>query len=453
MRSKALIAVLVLAALHVLSSPVSAAECGGADPRNADAMKGTLALDDEASTVRRDFHREDDEQTLQLVFDVANCELRDPPRVSAGPLEDADKQIPKETLARPTVQALGDEVKIVYDVRPDTFDPGTYGSLIEVSGPGIATARTPVTLSRSEPSILVPSLIGILAGALGFSVFYWTKRFANYKVTVRWPMLAVAVVFACGAGALAAIFNWLDQDVWVLHENWVVTGTTAFTQATAGVVVAMLAGVFTELPQMDEQGEKRFTFKDDAAYSAGFWHWVFDALPPVFIKRVDERSAEPGHIAENEAFRMVQGRSVTGDRTKDQVITQDHQRGDRVAIAAGASAQIESHDTYGMNSARQIITFKKKIEYDGKTFIVGWYVPVDFAGSQRDEELWVRASSQGGEELSVRAIGSLPVFRVIPADAGDWTRLRVGKASLRAAASAAADGEDDTRASGHGERA
>ena len=106
------------------------------------------------------------------------------------------------------------------------------------------------------------------------------------------------------------------------------------------------------------------------------------------------------------------------------MIKRDHFRGDELAVAAGFSRQIESSDTYGMNARRQIITFKRTIEYDTRTYIVGWYVPVDLPDDLRDaDELWIRS------------LGQMPLFRVIPTEpqSEDGIAVKLGESSICAA--------------------
>ena len=152
MQRNCLVSAMVLVCVLQAPDSAAAAECGSPDRNRAGTVKGTLTLDDQASTTRRDFHREEsgEERTLQLVFAVAGCELRAPPKVSAGPLKEVDDEIPSEALGAPKVETRSTEVKITYTVRSDSFDPGIYGSLVEVSDEKrVSTARTPITISGS----------------------------------------------------------------------------------------------------------------------------------------------------------------------------------------------------------------------------------------------------------------------------------------------------------------
>jgi hypothetical protein len=245
MRSKSFVPALVVAHLLLAPGSATAADCGRPDPDGAGTLTGTLTLDAAASTVRSDFGREDGSRTLQLVFNVARCDARVPPRVSVAPSKDV-AEIPSDALGTPRIEALGHEVKITYTVRSDSFDPGTYGSFVTVSDQARLTpTRTPITLSRSESSILVPGMIGLLFGAAGFAVFYWSTRLATQTMNVTWRLLSVGVLIACVAGALSAIVNWLDHDLWVPQDNWQLAAATAFTQSTAGALVVMLGSVFS----------------------------------------------------------------------------------------------------------------------------------------------------------------------------------------------------------------
>lgn len=241
---------LVLIALCAFAPPVSAAtECGKAAATGGAIVKGALTLNETTSTVSRKFGRSEGTRTFQLIYDVAGCEIATKPEVVPGPLKDVDEEIPTKALGKPTITARGDEIKVIYKVPADAVHPGTYGSLIEVSDPRrLRTVRTPIALSRSERWFLVPGGIGFVAGALGFVLLYQTKRLSRYRIIVSKRSLWTAFFAACGAGAVVAIFNWLDQEVWVWQTNWKVAAATAFGQSTAGVMAALLAGVFSEGP-------------------------------------------------------------------------------------------------------------------------------------------------------------------------------------------------------------
>ena len=424
---------LLLAFGLLAPDPAAAADCGSHDGNAGGVVKGTLTLDDQASTTRRDFHREGGTRTLQLVFKVAGCDVRVAPVVSADPLKDVDEEIPPESLGKPKVAALGSEIKVTYKVRAGSLDPGTYGSLVEVSDrTRLLTGRTPITISRSEPSILVPGIIGVVAGAIGFFVFYWSTYVAKQKLTVSRTVLLFGILFACGAGAFAAIVGWLDQDVWVWQDNWGGAVIAGFTQATAGVVVVMLGGVFTDERRpadADEVPWKEEHFPH--AWDAGFWRKFFDACPPAFIKVAqigedDQLVGDAVQVAWNRPFDAFQGPEKAGDPESEEwrMIKGDHHRGDQLAIANRPSDQIESSDTYGINSRRQIVTFKQRINHRGATYIAGWYMPVELPPDLPDSG-----------EVVVRELGRQPLFRIVPEQrpGEPTTKLSIGKSSLRAA--------------------
>jgi hypothetical protein len=429
MRRKPLIAVLVLLGVHLSPASASADVCGTPDPGGDGPLKGTLTLDEAASTLTQEFERGGGTRQLQIVFDVANCELQREPDIATGPLEDLGEEVPRNALRKPRVRALGEEVKITYSADAAELDPGTYGSLVEVSHIGtLEPARAPVTLSRSEPRILVPGAIGFVAGGLGFALIVFTQNVAGHKLGLSLQKRLLVILCACAAGTAAAILHWFDQDVWVWQENWKVAATTAFGQSTAGVVAAVLIGGFIADPN---RGDGKRRFEGPAEDKPEFWHDVFDSFPPAFIKRVEigrdgKARGESPHVADNQAFSSFQGPNVAGERKDEErtLITGDHRRGDELAVLNERSCQIEASDTYGMHSSSQIVTFKRRIEYEGQTYIVGWYVPVEMTDAMDDtSEVWVRE------------LGQMPVFRLVPATgSGARTKIMVGDASRRAAA-------------------
>ena len=251
MRGMVSACVLVVGLIVVLCCPATAAAatCGRADGATGEAPRATLALNGEASTLERQFKRKMGTRTFEIVYDVSGCELLSAPSVTYGPVKDADNEFPTGLIPS-EVQPGGGELTVKYVVDADAIDPGEYGATVTVRDAATLTApaRTAIRLSRSERWFFVPGLIGVVAGALGFLVLYLTKRLSRYTIVVSRTLFLGAAAVACGAGAFAAVVNWLSQDIWVWQDNWKGAATTAFTQATAGVMVALLAGVFSEKP-------------------------------------------------------------------------------------------------------------------------------------------------------------------------------------------------------------
>jgi hypothetical protein len=176
-------------------------------------------------------------------------------------------------------------------------------------------------------------------------------------------------------------------------------------------------------------------FSDAVCYDAAFWHEVFDVLPPTFIKTCTEDSTHSedsihrleraDHIAENRPFEVAENPHRPGNVTDEmrQVIKADHVEGDRLAFAHQSSRMIESHDTYGLNPVRQILTSKKRIDYGGRKFIVGWYVPLELPDN-----------GLAGDKHEVRELGGQIVYGLVaPRDDEESVTIHVGKSSLKAA--------------------
>jgi hypothetical protein len=127
-----------------------------------------------------------------------------------------------------------------------------------------------------------------------------------------------------------------------------------------------------------------------------FWVKVFDSLPPAFIKEYPHDR----HIVDNSALRVFQGEKPSEILEDDQArITKDHEAGDTKTATKGASVQLELSDAFPGKHPRPILTFKKRVKHDGRTFIVGWYVPVELPSepSLRKQELDLREC--GGQVL------------------------------------------------------
>ena len=176
---------------------------------------------------------------------------------------------------------------------------------------------------------------------------------------------------------------------------------------------------------------KRHAAEADPAEDPEFWRAVFEAAPPMFVKecvrdgdgrlRVSEE-----HLVENSATKLFQNPGVSAEVDDDgrETIRRDHRAGDETALANKRSCQIESCDTFGIQAAKQIVTFKRRVQVRDRHFIVGWYVPV---------ELPDRMPSR--ETLTARELKHQVVFGLVePREGYDDAHLRIGESAREAAA-------------------
>jgi hypothetical protein len=110
----------------------------------------------------------------------------------------------------------------------------------------------------------------------------------------------------------------------------------------------------------------------DVRADAEFWRKVFDAMPPAFVKEFPQDA----HLADNAAFAEFQVHKHDPSETDElgRLICEEHQAGDRRAAKQGV--QFELSDRAPTGGPQPILTFKRRIEHDGRTFIVGWYVSI-----------------------------------------------------------------------------
>jgi hypothetical protein len=152
-----------------------------------------------------------------------------------------------------------------------------------------------------------------------------------------------------------------------------------------------------------------------------FWLKVFNVMPPAFIK---EYPAD-AHLTDNQAFRTLQGekpREPIDTTDLHALINADHRRGDHIAATTGASVLLEYSDHFPTRYPQLILTFKTRIEHDGRIFVAGWYVPIESSGAVADREF-----------LEVKKRGEQVLFQ-IPASAPkgeDPFLINIGKAVRR----------------------
>ena len=149
-----------------------------------------------------------------------------------------------------------------------------------------------------------------------------------------------------------------------------------------------------------------------------FWLQVFEAMPPAFIKEFPEDT----HVADNQALRTFQGNKAGSPLDATEFLTlinSDHRKGDSIAATTGTSVQLEFSDQFSTRYPQLILTFKTRIEFGDRKFIVGWYVPIESAGAL-----------SGKEMAGVKKRGEQVLFQVSASDLDDTNPflINIGKA-------------------------
>ncbi len=121
------------------------------------------------------------------------------------------------------------------------------------------------------------------------------------------------------------------------------------------------------------------------AYDPAFMMKVFSlGMPPAFVKRVGSEMGSTGSEAEDILY---SSRYVRFQDSPDTAripkapdfykIWRDHHAGDERAIEHRTSIQLEYPGRYVHGELRPILTFKRHFTHDNKSYIVGWYLPID----------------------------------------------------------------------------
>lgn len=131
---------------------------------------------------------------------------------------------------------------------PDEFsvDPGSYTSFVRLKAQWLRTVATPVTVTRSEDSEVIPLGIGVLGGLCGFFVFWLLRQIHDDDLLVKetWVLwLAAMVSVVVGAGT-AFLTNYLNQDLWTMEDNGLALFIAAFSASTGGVAAGLLTGIY-----------------------------------------------------------------------------------------------------------------------------------------------------------------------------------------------------------------
>lgn len=149
------------------------------------------------------------------------------------------------------------------------------------------------------------------------------------------------------------------------------------------------------------------------------------AMPPAFIKRVEldgptPRAVDILYSRELDRFQRSRQTTTVSEGTGPSLIQADHADGDARALQEQWSVQLELPDSYVRGRLFPILTYKTRFEHKGRTYIAGWYVPVELGPLDDDTtSVWLR------EE-----IGQI-LFRLATAKDGEGSQVVVGQA-LRA---------------------
>ena len=227
--------------------------CGKADSKTGAVAKGMPSLNEQNAVTDQTFKRDSGHKTIFLSFNLAGCELASdapPPAVEINPSKGAD-ELPADAVTLKGATPDGNTLDVKLDVDSDKFDAGSYGGLIVLRAPYIATSRTPVTVSRSDNRAWLPALIGALAALGGLFLFNFARKLGKAKLKVSRLALAGVAAIGAVAGAVAVLENYYNQDVWTFGENWWSAVVTGFTGATTGVMAGLLGDIWSS----DDEGE------------------------------------------------------------------------------------------------------------------------------------------------------------------------------------------------------
>jgi hypothetical protein len=240
----------VVPALAACPATASAAECGTASKPGAAPAKGTVELAKTSDTDAA-FGRGRGTKLISLTFDVKGCEL--PAGGSAPTLElltvKGVGDLPEDSVSLRRATPDGTSMDVVLAVDGEKLSPGSFGALAVLRTPNLATARVSITASRSDHRWWIPILLGAAAAAALFGITNLV-RFATLtparRKDVNWPFVLGVAAISIGAGALAALWVYLSQDVWVFDENVKGTLAAGATAATSGTVAGLMPKIWPD---------------------------------------------------------------------------------------------------------------------------------------------------------------------------------------------------------------
>lgn len=255
------VAVLLAAAGFAHPQAAAAVTCGTEDPKTKAVARATLEVDPDSVTTLA-FKRDGDKQKMLIRFKASGCQLpsrSDEPTIDILPRQNT-KNVPDSALALSKAVPDGTDYSLTFLVDPAKFEPGTYGGAVEIRAPFLATARAPISLSRSETDMLLLVGLGVAGGIASLVWFLGLHLAKGARTRIKWWHYVLAFLAAAIAGVIAVDTAYRAQEVWSFDENAGSAVIAAFTGATTGAMVTALAVLFPEpLEQTDETAAETTT--------------------------------------------------------------------------------------------------------------------------------------------------------------------------------------------------
>ena len=231
------------------------------NPKTKAVARATLEVDPDSVTTLA-FKRDGDKQKMLIRFKASGCQLpsrSDEPTIDILPRQNT-KNVPDSALALSKAVPDGTDYSLTFLVDPAKFEPGTYGGAVEIRAPFLATARAPISLSRSETDMLLLVGLGVAGGIASLVWFLGLHLAKGARTRIKWWHYVLAFLAAAIAGVIAVDTAYRAQEVWSFDENAGSAVIAAFTGATTGAMVTALAVLFPEpLEQTDETAAETTT--------------------------------------------------------------------------------------------------------------------------------------------------------------------------------------------------
>jgi hypothetical protein len=172
---------------------------------------------------------------------------------------------------------------------------------------------------------------------------------------------------------------------------------------------------------VDRDDDGNLTGPPQVAVDATFLLDLFyQAMPPAFVMELDLEPTDPKkirstrHIIRNAAFLDVQRDSEFLPASLRNRARRDYNEADERALNGGRSWQLEVADHLADDhEPRSILTTKTIMRRDGKSYIVGWYVPVELHPPPKASEMLLKRETRQ------------VVFRPVPARTGEGIAVHI----------------------------